>query len=135
ADGDLERIANGGGKVILSPQSHLYLDRPYAESPGLGFAYRPRTVEYSASWDPSAYGLPDDRIAGVEATLFANAFSSFEEVVTMLLPRLPAVAEAAWSRQPPQWDDYCPRLARQAPLWRDRGLKAFPSAEVDWSVG
>lgn len=88
-DGDLDRIVRGGGRVLLSPQSHLYLDRPYDPAiipPGqaeagarLGFAYRPRDVRHAASWDPSAYGLAPDRVAGVEATLFAEDFQGFDD--------------------------------------------------------
>ncbi|MBD2895175.1 Beta-N-acetylhexosaminidase [Actinomadura sp. RB99] len=141
-DGDLDRIVRGGGRVLLSPQSHLYLDRPYDPAivpPGqaetgarLGFAYRPRDVRYAASWDPSAYGLPPDRVAGVEATLFAEDFQGFDDHTALLLPRLPGVAEAAWSPSPPSWDEYRERLARQSVLWRERGLTALRSTEIDW---
>ncbi|WP_405406767.1 family 20 glycosylhydrolase [Streptomyces sp. NBC_01104] len=54
-DQDVERVVEAGGRILLSPQSHLYLDRPYAaesvppEQAGtagrLGFtAYRPRSI-------------------------------------------------------------------------------------------
>ncbi|MGC9497513.1 hypothetical protein [Streptomyces sp. WG7] len=64
-DDDLARTLNGGGRVLLSPQSHPYLDRRFAPGvtpPGrteattsLGFAvYRPRgpdsTVAARTPW-------------------------------------------------------------------------------------
>ncbi|MDL4817655.1 family 20 glycosylhydrolase [Actinomadura opuntiae] len=139
---DLDRIVRGGGRVLLSPQSHLYLDRPYDPSivppdqaefaARLGFAYRPRDIRHAASWDPSAYDLAPDQIMGVEATLFAEDFQGFADHTALLLPRLPGVAEAAWSPSPPSWDDYRDRLAVQSVLWRARGLTALRSTEIDW---
>ncbi|MGW0933052.1 hypothetical protein [Streptomyces sp. NPDC002644] len=63
------RAVEGGGRILLSPQSHLYLDRPYAQEVArpdqagaaarLGFtAYRPRGVRHTAEWDPASHGIP-----------------------------------------------------------------------------
>lgn len=142
SDDDVRRIVEGGGLVLMSPQSHLYLDRPYdaAVTPpeqaevarGLAFAYRPRTVEYMAGWDPTAHGVPEERMAGVEATVFCESVRDVEGLTMLLLPRLAAVAETAWSPAPPTWAEYRERLARQAPLWRRRGLNYLASTEVPW---
>ncbi|MGQ4510910.1 family 20 glycosylhydrolase [Streptomyces sp. DW26H14] len=139
---DLGRIVTGGGRVLLSPQSHLYLDRPYAsgvipaEQAGraarLGFTYRPRGVRYGAAWDPAALGLEPEHIAGVEATLFGESLRGLDDLTLMLLPRLAGVAEAAWTGVAPEWDTYRERLARQAGWWRERGLSALLSTEIDW---
>jgi hexosaminidase len=143
ADEDVPRIVRGGGKVLLSPQSHAYLDRPYDPAfapPGLreaarrlGFHYRPRGVRHAAAWDPAAHGVPEEQVAGVEATLFGESVRDFTDVTLLLLPRLLSVAEAAWSPAPPDWPGYRARLAAQAPLWRARGLAAFLSTEVPWA--
>ncbi|MET7645442.1 family 20 glycosylhydrolase [Streptomyces sp. NPDC005426] len=142
-DHDVERVIEAGGKVLLSPQSHLYLDRPYAaeftppeqaEVAGhLGFgSYRPQGVQYAASWDPAAYPIPDACVAGVEATLFAEQFKGFDDVTVLLLPRLASVAEAAWCGRAPKWAEYRERLARHGRLWNQRGLNYHASTEVPW---
>ncbi|GAA2973232.1 family 20 glycosylhydrolase [Streptomyces drozdowiczii] len=142
-DDDLRRTVEGGGRVLLSPQSHLYLDRPYAaefappeqaaEAARLGFdGYRPLGVRHTAAWDPAAYAVPDANVAGVEATVFAERFKGFEDVSVLLLPRLPSVAEAAWCGRAPDWAEYRARLAHHGGLWTDRGLAYFASTEVDW---
>ncbi|MEU3223970.1 family 20 glycosylhydrolase [Streptomyces sp. NPDC006976] len=142
-DEDLRRTVEGGGRVLLSPQSHLYLDRPYAaefappeqagEAARLGFGgYRPLGVRHTAEWDPGAYAIPDARVAGVEATVFAERFAGFDDVSVLLLPRLASVAEAAWCGRAPRWAEYRERLARHGRLWTDRDLPYFASTEVPW---
>ncbi|MFF3525149.1 family 20 glycosylhydrolase [Streptomyces rubiginosohelvolus] len=142
-DRDLARILDGGGRVLLSPQSHLYLDRAYAPqvvpygqastAARLGFpTYRPLGVEHIARWDPASHGIPDDRVAGVEATVFAESVTSLDDVTTLLLPRLPSVAAAAWTGRAPDWDDHRTRLAHHGRLWEQRGLAYLASTEISW---
>ncbi|MFH8757517.1 family 20 glycosylhydrolase [Streptomyces atroolivaceus] len=142
-DHDVERVVEAGGKVLLSPQSHLYLDRPYAaefappeqaEAAGrLGFGnYRPLGVQHAAAWDPTTYAIPDACVAGVEATVFAEQFKGFDDVTVLLLPRLASVAEAAWCGRAPRWTEYRERLAHHGRLWNQRNLAYFASTEVPW---
>ncbi|MFD0685955.1 family 20 glycosylhydrolase [Actinomadura fibrosa] len=142
--GDLDRIVTGGGRVLLSPQSHLYLDRPYVRTTApteqadladrLGFPfYPPETLQELASWDPAVYGIPEAQVAGIEATLFGETVGGFDDLTTLLLPRLPAIAETAWSGSPPSWPEHRSRLADHASLWRDRGLRYFASEEIPWT--
>ncbi|HEU5111075.1 MAG TPA: family 20 glycosylhydrolase [Micromonosporaceae bacterium] len=140
---DLPRLVAGGARVLLSPQSHCYLDRPYdpATVPadqrdavsGLGFPdYPPETVERLAAWDPTGYGIPAGQTAGIEATLFGESVDGLDGLTTLLLPRLPAIAETAWSGSAPDWPEYRVRLAGHAAVWRDRGLRFFASTEIPW---
>ncbi|MER5280918.1 family 20 glycosylhydrolase [Streptomyces sp. NPDC002809] len=142
-DHDVERVVEGGGRILRSPQSHLYLDRPYAAgfappeqaeaAERLGFAnYRPGGVEHAASWDPAAHAIPDSCVAGVEATVFAEQFKGFDDVTVLLLPRLASVAEAAWCGRVPDWAEYRERLARHGRVWERLGLNYFASTEVPW---
>ncbi|MBR7837942.1 family 20 glycosylhydrolase [Actinospica durhamensis] len=144
ADQDVARALAGGGSVLLSPQSHLYLDRPYhshdlpeAERErlrSLGFAhYRPQSVREAAAWQPLAHAVPEARIAGIEATLFGETLRAFEDLSRMLLPRLAGVAEIAWSGAPDSWPAYSRRLGAQARLWRQRDLRFVPAAGIDWA--
>jgi hexosaminidase len=142
---DLERIVAAGGRVVLSPVSHVYLDRPYAagsipaeqaeQVAHLGFpTYPPASVEDAAAWDPAALGVPADQLLGVEATLFGETLRSFEDLTALLLPRLAAVADTAWTGTPPLWSEHRRRLARHGRLWKERGLTYLASTEVDWSL-
>lgn len=143
SDHDLARILEGGGRVILSPQSHLYLDRAYAPefvppaqastAARLGFpAYRPLGVQHAATWDPASHAIPEDRVAGVEATVFGETVEGLDDVTVLLLPRLPSVAAAAWNGRTHRWEDHSVRLARHARLWRQRGLTYLASTEIPW---
>lgn len=141
-DGDMARILDGGGRVLLSPQSHLYLDRPYdlavvpedqrEAAARLGFTYRPRDLRYTAAWDPAVYGLRPDQVAGVTATLFGESLTSFDDITTLLLPRLASVAETAWRGAPQDWAEHRLLLAGLGRLWRQRGITALRSLEIDW---
>ncbi|MET7368235.1 family 20 glycosylhydrolase [Streptomyces sp. NPDC005566] len=143
SDHDLARIIEGGGRVLLSPQSHLYLDRPYAPAviPGhqnetltrLGFrAYRPGDVRRTAAWNPAAHHIPDGHIAGVEATLFGESIESFADLTVLLLPRLASVAHSAWSGNQLDWEEHRTRLAHHARLWQSLGLSYMASSEIPW---
>ena len=143
--GDLERAVEAGARILLSPASHLYLDRPYAEDPTdadqkvwqqrLGLKVYPRrSVEETFDWEPDEI-LPghEDLIGGIEAAIWCETISSIEQLEFMLLPRLAGVAERAWSHPPRStWDDHLPRLTAQAPLWRRRGWSFFTSSLVSW---
>ncbi|MGD9485755.1 family 20 glycosylhydrolase [Streptomyces sp. TRM70308] len=142
SDHDVARTVEGGGRVLLSPQSHLYLDRPYtpdvappAQSAAarLGFpAYRPRGVRHTAEWEPASHKIPEERIAGVEATLFGESVGGIDDLTTLLLPRLASVAETAWTGRAPRWEEHRTRLARHGRLWRERGLTYLASTEIPW---
>lgn len=144
--GDLAAAVERGARVLLSPASHLYLDRPYAEPPTdpaqqawrdrLGLAVYPRmTVEEAFAWDPAAaLDLPDEAIAGIEAAIWCETIDTADELEFMLLPRLAGVAERAWSRSPAAaWDDYRSRLGMQSTIWAARGWRYFTSSLVDWA--
>jgi hexosaminidase len=144
-EADLGRALDRGAKVILSPVSHLYLDKPYAEPPvdpaqtdlsgRLGLrVYPPATVEESFEWDPEmaiSGGL--DAVAGIEAAVWGETITAGDELEFLLLPRLPGVAERAWSPALTEWAGYRNRLGAQASLWRARGWTWFTSSLVDWA--
>lgn len=141
---DVARATDGGARVLLSPMSHLYLDRPYdpaivpdeqagvAARLGMPF-YRGTTVERAAAWDPASHGIPEAGIAGIETPLWAETVTGFDDAAVLLLPRMPATAETAWSGAPAAWDEYRTRIARHAPLWRALALPYLASREIPWT--
>jgi hexosaminidase len=143
---DVETAAAASVPVIVSPLSHCYLDVPYAEPSadpaqadrrdrlGLRF-YSPKTVAESFGWEP-AEALGHGRaaqVAGVEAAIWAETISGFDDLSFLLLPRLAGVAQKAWSGpQATTWTDHRDRLARHSPLWAQDNLTYFRASSVDW---
>ena len=124
---------------------HCYLDVPYAEPSadaaqaarqgrvGLRF-YAPRTVEESFHWEPAdALGAGRGaHVAGVEAAVWAETITGFDDLSFLLLPRLPGVAHKAWGARATSWTDHRDRLARHGRLWAQDDLTYFRTTTVDW---
>ena len=143
---DVDTAAAASVPVIVSPMGHCYLDVPYAEPPDdpaqadrqgrLGLRlYAPKTVEQSFGWEP-AEALGAGRaaqVAGVEAAIWAETVTGFDDLAFLLLPRLPGIAGRAWSTpQAVGWAGHRDRLARHGRLWAQDGLSYFRSSAVDW---
>jgi hexosaminidase len=143
---DVEAAVAASAPVIVSPLSHCYLDVPYAEPPAdpaqaarqdrLGLrVYRPMTVEESFVWEPAEALGPGRaaQVAGVEAAIWAETISGFDDLTFLLLPRLPGVAHRAWSApQATSWTGHRDRLARHGRLWAQDGLTYFRSSTINW---
>ncbi|GAA1970929.1 family 20 glycosylhydrolase [Nocardioides panacihumi] len=144
---DVVRAAERGAKVLMSPTKHTYLDVPYAEPSAdpaqeesrgrIGLSSYPgATVRDVLDWDPERLlaGLADGAvIAGVEAALWGETVADAADAHFLLLPRLPGVAEKAWSpSDATAWDDYRDRLAAQGSIWQRRDWGYFRSSLVDW---
>ena len=159
---DAEMVAAASVPVIVSPLGHCYLDVPYAEPPadtgladtGLADAgladtahgdrhgrlglrvYAPKTVAESFEWEPAEALGPgrSGQVAGVEAAIWAETISGFDDLSFLLLPRLPGVAHRAWSLpEASGWDGHRHRLARHGRLWAQDGLTYFRASTVDWT--
>ena len=149
AKDELRRAVDRGAALLLSPVSHVYLDRPYRETSTepsqselrsrLGLSAYPRaTVEQAYTWDPAgaldvSVSVSGSAVAGVEAALWAETVADESELQFMLLPRLAGVGERAWSSGPrAPWAEYRGRLAGQRALWRARAWGHFASSLVPW---
>ncbi|MEV7631852.1 family 20 glycosylhydrolase [Microbacterium sp. NPDC089318] len=143
---DRQRILDKGLHLVISPISHSYLDRPHAESSihgeqeqersRIGLAYYPGTpVRDYLEWDPASVLARVDvsRIRGVEAALWCESIREASDIDALLLPRLPAVAEVAWSgSRRSDWDGFRDRIAHHAPLWDAAGWCWFAVDSVPW---
>jgi hexosaminidase len=152
---DAEAVAEASVPVIASPLGHCYLDVPYADPPAdadtdtaadaaqadrhgrLGLRiYAPKTLAESFRWEPAETLGPDRaaQVAGVEAAIWAETISGFDDLSFLLLPRLPGVAHRAWSDpRHGDWAGHRDRLARHGRLWAQDGLTYFRAASVDWA--
>ncbi len=143
---DFQAAVAAAVPVITSPLSHCYLDVPYAE-PSADAAqanrqgrvglrlYAPQTVAESFGWEPAETLGPGRaaQVAGVEAAIWAETISGFEDLSFLLLPRLAGVAHKAWSApQLASWADHRDRLARHGRLWAQDDLTYFRTSTVDW---
>ncbi len=147
AAGDLVKAMAASARILVSPAGYAYLDVPYAESSvdrnqeelrlRVGMPSYPRkTIEESFDWDPAAALGPDARpehLAGVSGAAWTETITDFDELAFMVLPRLPGIAQKAWSQHAgTTWADYRKLLAEHPRLWAQDALTYFRSATVDW---
>ena len=107
--------ARSGRDVVMCPASHLYFDH-YQLDP----ATQPKAFESISplsnvySFDPVPGGLGEvevKHVLGVQANLWTEYVPTSEHAEYMLLPRLAALAEIAWSPQEArEWSDFAERL-------------------------
>lgn len=97
-----EYVNTKKGKLVLSPASRAYL--PQIPGPGLqGPAWAcsgPCTLQAFYNWDPTAFaGLDEQKMLGVEAPIWGEHLRSLSSAEYLILPRLIATAEVAWTPQ------------------------------------
>lgn len=141
---DVPIATANGVPVLVSSNSMLYLDRGHADKgrderqaelrKRLGLrAYQRRSLEQMFDWHVT--DLPEIAhshaiVAGVEAAMWGETLTSFEDLGFLLLPRLAGVAEKAWTHSRTTWDDYRTRVNTHRPLWPNFGFTtAFEPAD------
>ncbi|HEX6198041.1 MAG TPA: family 20 glycosylhydrolase [Jiangellaceae bacterium] len=121
----VRRAAAAGNQVIMSPAGHTYLDMKYDAGTELGQDWAGHvSVQDAYDWDPASVveGVDERHILGVEAALWTETVDTRADIEHLLLPRLAAVAEVAWSSGAKDWDEFRARLAVHAGSWADQGL-------------
>jgi hexosaminidase len=128
--------AQAGALLLMSPGSKAYLDMKYDARTELGLEWAGHIELRDAyDWEPSTLieGVPPESVVGVEAAVWTETLRDLPSLLQMLLPRLAAIAEVAWSApEQRDWEDFRARVARQAPFWERLGLPYYPSPQVDW---
>jgi hexosaminidase len=133
-DHELARAAvQQGARLVMSPADRVYLDMKYDADTPLGLSWAGHVeLRDSYQWDPAELA-GEEAILGVEAPLWTETITTLEELETMLLPRLCAVAEVAWSpRSARDWDDFRTRVAAEGARWDAAGVAYHRSPQVDW---
>ena len=125
-----------GNQLIMSPGPRTYLDMKYTAATELGLRWAGYIELRTAyDWDPATYtpGLSESSILGVEAPLWSETVQNLNSAQYLLVPRLPALAEVAWSAQAQRsWDGFRARIAAHAPRWRLLGINFYASPQVEW---
>jgi hexosaminidase len=125
-----------GAKVIMSVANRAYLDMKYDANTPLGLNWAGFIdVRTAYDWDPAtvAPGIAEASILGVEAPIWTETLANMRDVEFMAFPRLPGVAEVAWSPAGRNWDQFRRRLAAQAPHWTALGVNFYRSPTIDWT--
>lgn len=123
--------AANGARVVLSPASRVYLDMTYDDDAPFGQSWAGSIgLRDAYGWEPTeVVALPRDRIAGVEACLWSETVRSPRELFVLLLPRLAAIAEVAWSApERREWPDFVARLTGLTPQWDAAGWPWYRKA-------
>ncbi len=124
-----------GAKIILSPANKAYLDMKYDESTVLGLNWAGMiSVKDAYDWEPGTYLhlLEESDILGVEAALWAETLMTIQDIEYMLFPRLPGVAELAWSPKGRDWEEYRQRLAAHGQHMASLGINFHRAPGIDW---
>lgn len=124
-----------GMKVILSPATKAYVDMKYDTESKYGLswaAYIP--VETAYNWSPETFAeIPQESILGIEAPLWAETISNFDELAYLAFPRIIGIAELGWTIEKNRnWDIYKTRLANQASYLKREEVKYYPSEDIEW---
>ncbi len=134
---EVTRAAELGARVVLSPATRVYLDMKYDDATPVGLEWAGHVeVRDSYEWEPLEVlpGVPADRVLGVEAALWTETVRTSEDLFLLLLPRLAAVAEVAWSPAERRgWEGFEARLPRQTRRWDEAGYTWYRSPQVRWS--
>ncbi|MBU4335403.1 MAG: beta-N-acetylhexosaminidase [Actinobacteria bacterium] len=132
----LVEAVQGGALVLMSPATRAYLDLKYDATTSLGLDWAGHVQVHDAyDWEPAAVlpEVPGHAVVGVEAAVFTETLRTRDDLMWMLLPRLPAIAEVGWTAPDARdWADFRRRLARHPALWSADGNAWHPSAQIDW---
>jgi hexosaminidase len=130
-----ESARRQGARIILSPASKIYLDMKYDASSPLGLDWAGLvSVKDAYTWEPGSFmdGLAESDILGLEAPLWTETILTMRDIEYMTFPRLPGIAELAWSPRGQSWEEYRQRLAVHGKRMEAMGINFFRSPDVDW---
>jgi hexosaminidase len=129
--------AQRGGKIILSPGPHAYLDMKYDSSTALGLMWAGLIdLKKAYDWDPATLipGVGEQSILGVEGPLWSDTLLMRTDYEYMAFPRLIALAELGWSPASRLgWDDFRRRIGAQGARLAALGVNFARLPGIDWS--
>jgi len=105
-------------QIIYSPASHAYLDMKYDSLSKFGLFWAGySSVKNAYEWDPKTIStklnLNEIRVLGIEAPIWTETVSSFDELAYLVFPRLLGHSEIGWtSINLRKWESYNIRLKK-----------------------
>ncbi|PZR40689.1 MAG: beta-N-acetylhexosaminidase [Azospira oryzae] len=125
-----------GAKLIMSPSVKVYLDMKYDSLTKLGLNWAAYIeVDDSYNWTPQTLSpeLEQKNILGIETPLWSETIQTMDDIEFLLFPRLPGIAEVAWSPSAGRsWDAYKVRLGNQAKRFKAMDINYYRSTKVPW---
>jgi len=121
----------------MSPAKRVYLDMKYDKQTKLGQDWAALIeVDQSYDWNPATLvsGIARENILGLEAPLWTETITNMDEIEYMIFPRLPGIAELAWSPDNAlQWEEFEKRLSSHAGRFKAMGIDYYKSGKVNWN--
>lgn len=134
-ENSLAKLKNATGvELIVSIAKHAYLDLKPVEDFPLGLTWAGiLNTEKAFSWVPAdaAQGAAH-LITGVETCLWTETIRTIDDVTTMMLPRLPAVASVAWGSTG-SFEDFTEALTSHGRVWQEQGVAFYRDPAVSWN--
>lgn len=97
-------------KILMSPAQYAYLDMQYDSLSPYGLHWASYiSIKKAYDWIPDQLveGIDDENIIGIEAPLWSETISNFEELSYLAFPRLLGYAEIGWSKTDQRnWEEY-----------------------------
>ncbi|WP_373524407.1 beta-N-acetylhexosaminidase [Aquiflexum sp.] len=125
-----------GAQVLISPSKKAYLDMKYDTTTQIGYIWAALIeLDDAYNWDPTELNenIKRENILGVEAPLWAETLKSREDMEFLTFPRLPAIAEIAWTAKDLRsWESFSTRIKLHGRRWDAMGLNYYKSPKVIW---
>jgi hexosaminidase len=125
--------ASKKASVIISPAAHAYLDMQYDSLTPLGLHWAGYlSVKKSYEWNPETLveDLDPEQIIGIEAPLWSETLENLKDIEYMTFPRLPGLAEIAWSTKDRRsWETYKRVLERHIEWLVKKGINTYKSLD------
>jgi hexosaminidase len=125
-----------GSQVLISPAKKAYLDMKYDSTTHIGYTWAALIeLDDAYNWDPTELneGIKRENILGVEAPLWSETISTRAEIEYLTFPRLPAIAEIAWTpKNLRDWNSFSRRIAWHGQRWEAKGVNFYRSPKVVW---
>lgn len=125
--------AKAGNTVIMTPNTHCYLDYPQGKDKTIEPPFGERRpdrphylpLEKVYALDPYDQLTEDEQkyVIGVQGNLWTEHIATFDHVQYMLLPRMVAIAEVGWNYEGKDFDRFATNMKRMLKLYDAYGYK------------
>jgi hexosaminidase len=128
--------AKQGNRVIMTPNTNCYLDYYQTSNPQLNgektaFKRHYLPLEQCFDLDPFAELTEQESeyVVGIQGNVWCEYMKTFDHVQFMILPRLSALAEVAWSKEKKNYDNFLSRMEKaMIPTYKYHGFVFAPFA-------